>query len=196
MHEAVVAAGPEDAPLVGRLAEGVDGGVMFGAAGVKRDRTARRPKFARIGARQVGADDGPRIALVHRAEDDVAAGVEHIRVVRREEDRVGPREAVARIAHAAPVQVFRPDVDQLNLAVAAVGALERTLPTGRGADGAHIDDVHVVGLDRNVAALAGAHHFAVGPGDGAGDGVAGHADAGVVLLRAVDAVGNSSSTSM
>jgi hypothetical protein len=173
---------------MGRLAEGVDRGVVLGAAGVQRDRPARRPQFAHVAAGQVRADHLPRIAFVDGTEDHVAAGVEHVRVVRREEDRVGPREAVARLAHAAAVQVFRPDIDELNLAVAAVGALERALPAGRRADRAHVDDVHVVGLDRDVAALARAHHLAVGPGDGPGDGVAGHADAGVVLLRAVDAV--------
>ena len=54
---------------------------------------------------------------------------------------------------------------------------------------AGIDDVGIARIGRDVAALAAAHFVPVLAGDDAVVGPAGDGDGGVVLLRAVDAVG-------
>src|SRR2546430_2471333 len=62
-------------------------------------------------------------------------------------------------------------------------------PRGFRADAAAIDDVVVLGMDRDEAALAGAGIAAVAERDGAPLGRRGHRYGRVVLLRAVDPVG-------
>src|SRR4029453_7492232 len=86
-------------------------------------------------------------------------------------------------------RLLRPDVDQLDLARAMVIALQRAGAARARADGADIDDVVVARIDGDEAAFAGARIGAVGQGDDAPLRGAGHRDRGVVLLRAVDAVG-------
>ena len=84
--------------------------------------------------------------------------------------------------------VLGPHVDVPHLAGAVVVALQGPAAARRAADGADEDDVAVLRVHRHVAALSGARDAAVLPCDGAVAGARGHADAGVVLLGAVDDV--------
>src|SRR5262249_9313987 len=86
-------------------------------------------------------------------------------------------------------RLLGPHVDQLQLARAVVVALQSARAAGRGADGADIDDVVVLRVHGDEARLAGAGIGAVGQGDDAPFRRRRHRDRGVVLLRAVDAVG-------
>jgi hypothetical protein len=70
-----------------------------------------------------------------------------------------------------------------------VVALQRAGTTRARADGADIDDVVLLRVDGDEAALAGAGIGAVGQRDDTPFRGARHRDRGVVLLRAVDAVG-------
>ena len=70
-----------------------------------------------------------------------------------------------------------------------VVALQRAGAAGARAHRAAVDDVGVGGVDGDEAALARAGVGAVAQRDGAPLGGGGHADGGVVLLRAVDPVG-------
>src|SRR4051794_37242469 len=67
--------------------------------------------------------------------------------------------------------------------------LQRATAAWRTAHSADIDDVRIFGMHCNKATFAGASGITITPGNRAVIGVAGHADARVVLLRAVDAVG-------
>ncbi len=80
---AVVRADPQDAGLQRRLGQGGDGVAAVVA----------RPRLA---ARHVGADRVPLVAAVDRLEDDIASIVDRLRVVRRDQDRRVPVEAVGR----------------------------------------------------------------------------------------------------
>src|SRR3546814_1344367 len=90
------------------------------------------------------------------AEHVVAAGVEGAAVMRREHDREGPGEAVFQVLRRDAGGFLRPDVDQLHLPGAVVVALQRAGTARAGADGADIDDVGVLGVNGDEAALAGA----------------------------------------
>ena len=189
VHAAVVRAGPEHAGLEQRLGEREDGAVDLGARGVLVDRPARGAKLLGVVAGQVGADRPPGVAVVARAEDALAAGVEHVGIVRRERDGEGPLEAVLLRSHVLAEVVLRPDRDELRLLRAAVVAQQRTAAPAGAADGARVDHVAVLGVHGDVAALREADPIAVVPGDEAAPRAARHADGRVVLLRGVNAVG-------
>src|SRR5262249_29567111 len=78
VDEPVVAASPEDPGLPRRLRDGAEGVPEAGAGPA---------------AGQVGADLLPLVAAVGRLEEVVAAEVNGLRVVRREEERRAPVEA-------------------------------------------------------------------------------------------------------
>ena len=67
--------------------------VHFRAVHVARDRTARRSHRLRIVAREIGADAVPALAAVRRLPQVLRSGVEHLRVDRREDDRIRPLPA-------------------------------------------------------------------------------------------------------
>ena len=188
VHQPVVAARPEDTRLVGRFGKGKDGAIGLRAAGVQRNRPARRLEFLRVVAREVRADCLPAIAFVGRLEDVVAGHIERVGIVGRDDDGIGPGKAVFEFGRIVAVVGFGPDGDEPYLSRAMVVALERAAAARRTADRAHIDDVRIVRMDGDVAALAGAGRVTVAPGDGALLGAAGHGDAGVVLLRAVHVI--------
>src|SRR4051812_39468517 len=66
VDQPVVRAGPEDAALVRRLAEGEDRAIVLRAGVVAADWPAGGLEFAGIVARQVGADHLPALPLVGR----------------------------------------------------------------------------------------------------------------------------------
>ena len=67
--------------------------------------------------------------------------------------------------------------------------LQRATTTRGGADRANIDNVRILRMGGDITALAGASHVTIAPRDDALNRVAGDADAGIILLRAIDAVG-------
>ena len=77
VDKAVVAAGPEHPRFVRRLGKGIDCAIAFGAGVVVGDGAARKTEGVRVVAAQVRTDGLPAVALVVRAEDMVAGGVEH-----------------------------------------------------------------------------------------------------------------------
>src|SRR3546814_2895808 len=87
--------------------------------------------------------------------------------MRREHDREGPGEAVFQVLRRDAGGFLRPDVDQLHLPGAVVVALQRAGTARAGADGADIDDVGVLGVNGDEAALAGAGVDRVGERDDA-----------------------------
>ena len=189
MQQAVIRASPDHARLVRRFRQRVDRGVVLGADGVAVDRPARRLQRLGVGAGQIRADLLPGLALVSRLEYLVAADVNRVAVMRREDDRVGPGEAVFIGPRAQAGGAARPGGDQPDLLNAMVIALQAVAAARRTADGADVDDIGIVRINRDIAALARADDVAVFPGDGGIAAAAGHAQARIVLLRAIDVVG-------
>ncbi|GBD16896.1 hypothetical protein HRbin26_01806 [bacterium HR26] len=110
-------------------------------------------------------------------------------VVGRELDREGPLEAILQVLRPlGHAQLFRPDGDVALLAGAVVVADQPPIALA-AADRPADHDVGIVRLDRDVAALAAARLVPLGRRDGAVDRHAGQADRSVVLLGAVDPIG-------
>src|SRR6185437_13403109 len=97
MHEAVVAAGPNQALLLGRFGDGKDDVVVLGAGVVLGDGAAGGLLLALVVAGEVGADDGPVIAHVGALKEHVAAVVNRLGVEGRGGDGGGPLEAVLHV---------------------------------------------------------------------------------------------------
>src|SRR5262249_19342897 len=141
------------------------GRMDLGPRALPGDLAARGALARAVVEAQVGRDALPAHALVLGAEHAVAAGIERLRIVRREHDREGPGEAVLQVLGRDAGRLFRPDIHQLDLARAMVVALQRAGAAGRGADGADIDHVVVARIDGDEARFAGAGVGAVGQGD-------------------------------
>ena len=90
----VVGAHPDHAALETRFDHRVDRRIHLFTGHVSRDRIARHDLILRLLRREVGADDVPRDALVHRAMQHVRGLVDHALVVRRHVDDGLAREAV------------------------------------------------------------------------------------------------------
>ena len=179
VHEAVVRARPQHAARDRRLREGEDRAVVLGAGVVLRDRAARGAEPLRIVSREVGADGLPRLALVARAEDAVAAVVEHVRVVWRQRDRRRPLEPVAHGARALPRARLGPHADEPRLFRAAIVPRDDPLVL------AGVDDVGVVRPHRDVSGLAAADREVIRGGHAGDRRAARDAHRSVVLLAAV-----------
>src|SRR5579875_210264 len=188
MDQAVIAAGPEHAGLFGRFAERKDSVVDLSSGIVLGKRTARRTLFRFIVTGQIGANDLPAMSAVSRAEQMVAADVEHIWVVWRKFDREGPLEAVLQsIGTLRHADHFRPDGDVV------IGVIRLIVPpqqsvTKAAADRAAIDNVGIVRPHVDVAALATTGNPPLRRPDRAVKGHAGHGERGVILLRTVDSI--------
>ena len=190
VDQPVVGAGPEQPLPVRGLDEGEDRAVVLGAGGVLGDRAAGRLLPALVVAGQVGADRLPARPFVRGAEHHVAGDVEHVGIVRGDQDRIGPLEAVPEVLRPPPAVLLRPDGDDPDLRGRVVVAEHHAAAAGGAADGSGVDDVRIVGAHLDVAALRVADRVAVAHADDALVRAAGHADGGVVLLRAVDPVRN------
>ena len=185
VHPAVVRAGPDRVDVLPRRREREHHRVGFDAGLVLGDRAARRLHRLRIRARQVRADALPALAVVGGAPDVLRRGVEHLRIDRREHDRVGPLEAFLDVDRGIPHRVVRIDVDRALLAGLAIEAAQVA------AVAAGEEHVEVFRIGRDVAALAAADRVedrrqaALAR---AGVGLAADAGRAVVLLRAADVI--------
>ena len=51
--------------------------------------------------------------------------------------------------------LFRPDVDEAQLACSVIIMLEGSMTSGRTTDSTDVDDIRIIGFDRNESAFAG-----------------------------------------
>ena len=193
MQEAVVGTGPDEPRLDGRLADAehharvLDADVVAGEA-------AGEAHAAPVVEAEVGADDLPGLAPVLRAVHVLAADVDRVVIVRGDENRGIPDEAVAHAVRRAPA-LLGPHLDGPVLApvllVAHHDAADHARPGRRGPD-----DVGVDRIGGGESALAAAHvvpHAPRNPGDAPlphDAAVAGAPVGGLVLLVAEDVVGD------
>src|SRR5262245_5123083 len=171
-----------------RFNEGKDRRVGFRADGVEVDWTTGRLERFGIGPGQIRADCLPCVPLVGALQHPVAADVERVWIVRRDDDWIGPGESLFVLAGAKTARRVGPARDQPDLIGGSVVSLERISPSGGGANRADIDDVGIVRTNRDIATLAGTGDEAILPEDAGVVGAAGNRDAGVILLRAVHVV--------
>ncbi len=97
---------------------------------------------------QVGAEDIPRAAAVIAQHDVLGAEKKLLRIVRREEDRVRPAEAVFHLRRGDAVEILRPRAHRLARAGDPVVALHQRVVV------AAVSDLVGVGLRRDEGALA------------------------------------------
>ncbi len=147
LHRAVVGADPDDTRRQRRLGDGRDGAELDVAAA---------ERLAVVVGREVGADLLPRVAAVERSEQHLRAGVEDLRVVRREHQgrvpvppqrRLVLRPARHDVGHGAQHLVDAPVIAELRGVVepARVGRVDAVVHPVAGADGDPVGHVHLAG---------------------------------------------------
>src|SRR5262249_20357053 len=182
VHEAVVAARPDEPLLLRRLGDREDGAEGFDAGVVAGDRAAGPLLLRLVVAGEVGTDHVPVLAGVARAEDHLRAVVDDLRVEWRAADRRGPLEAVLHLFAALARRILWPRGDFARLAGAIVVAREDAEVF------AGVDDVRIAGIGVDVARLAAADVVPVGEMDAAGEAVARPLRRAEILHRAGDVV--------
>ena len=175
LDQAVVGAGPERVRGLERRSEGVDRAALLGRRGILVGELAQARRDARALARQVGADGAPGGAAVAGLEDHVGGEVEHVRVGRREDDRLRAVDPVGVAEHRDRRHVLR--------LVGGPPVLGHHVAAGA------VDDVRVERVGCDVAVLDGAHRVPVAEGDRAVVAAAGDAHRAALLLAAADLVG-------
>ena len=138
-----------------------------------------------VGAREVGTDHAPAVPAVGGSVDVLAAGVDHVVVVRRNVDGEGPLEAVAHIGGRPALGVVRPHAHRAGDPGGELVPLEDALVAPRPD---HVVGHRVGDGEPDLAAAYGAPrpHRNRAPGEGVG----GPAGRGPVLTVAVQVVGN------
>ena len=183
VDEAVIGAGPDQIFLHRRFDDRKNCVVNFDARIVFGDRPTRCRLFGFVIAREVRTDNRPTHPGVGGLEEDFTRVVERLRIVGREDNRLGPLKAMFDVGGGPSDGIDGPGIDRLFLMDVAI--LARNLAT----IGSGVNDERVSWIGRNVTALAATDVVPVrtidrSVGTGTGDG-----DGGVVLLRAVDVVG-------
>src|SRR5262249_56633957 len=126
-----------------------------------------------VAARQVRCERFRTTRRVRGTKGDVGGGIEQMRVVWGEEDRVRPLEAIFEIPGAPAAVGFGPDRDNAHLPAAVIIAQQYPPPPRRTADCPRVDNIRVLGMDGNVAALRTPSGIAVAPENGPFVGTAG-----------------------
>src|SRR5262249_47797748 len=122
VHEPVVAAGPQDPLLLRRLGEGEHGAKDLDAGVVARDRPAGPLLFILVVSREIAADLLPTLTCVTGAKDDLAGVIDDLRVLRRDENRGGPLEAILHLGGRDAARIPWPCRDVAGLTGAAIVA--------------------------------------------------------------------------
>ena len=179
MDQTVVGAGPDHTLLQGRFADRIERAVDLFAGSVARDRFAARALRALGAGGEIGADLFPGDAAIARAVHELRTVVDRARIVRRDLHGRNPLEAVDQVAARIAVERLHADPVALLVGGVQVEAAELALATA-------VDQFGMFDIGNDGTGLAtgtGAEILAVAQRQ------AGHDDGGVVLLRAVDAVG-------
>ena len=151
MDEAIVCAGPQHSLLLRRFRERENRVVILDRGDVVGERPAARLLFAFVVPRQVFADCFPTVALVGRLEDAFRGGVNHIGIMRRNQQRRDPLEAVREIDRAVAGIVERENARIVRVLFVLIVNRQVTFVVG-------INHVPVPRIGNDKAALAAAGH--------------------------------------
>ena len=193
MDQPVVGARPDQPRLRRTLVNRVDHAAVLHPDVVGGEAAGDGLPLAVVGG-QVRADLLPALAAVRGAVDMLAAHIDGVAVVRREEQREDPLEPVAQRLRRPAHRALRPHLHLPELPGSLVVADHD--PAGRARSrGARPDDVRVLRVRGGEAALAAADrvpHPAGNPGaeKAPGEGAARAPRRGAVLPVAEDVVGN------
>src|SRR6185437_2892178 len=183
VHQPVGRACPDLLLVEGRYRQSRHVGKDLRARLVEIDRAAARRLGRRVVACQIGADRVPAAPGVGALEDDLRGDEQLLRIVGREEDGMGPAEAVFLLSGGGAFQIVRPGTDVAVLPGREVVAQEDTEIT------AAIGDVRVPRLRSDEGALAVGDPAPVAGGNHTLGGCARALEGALVLLRAVDMEG-------
>ena len=183
VEQSVVGAGPDYTLLQGRFCGGKYSTVVFYAGVILRNWSTGRAQFRGIVTGEVRTNDFPALAAIFRHVQVVGGGVQALGVMGREEDREVPLKAVLHTFGAVAHRVVWPYVDGLFLLGAVVEAGQVA------AVATAVNDVVVQRIYSDVGTLATSGRFPVALTDGAAIRAVQDPQGAVVLLRAVDAVG-------
>ena len=111
--------------------------------------------LALVVAREVARDGFPVHARIGGAEQALAAVVQHVGIVRRNQQRRGPLEAVLQARGAFAIAQHSGHADDLRLARALVEHRQQALVV------AGEDDIRIGQVRRDVSGLAAAHRIPV-----------------------------------
>ena len=154
MHLAVIRAGIEHALLRRRLVERVDHAAVFDTDVVRRQAAGDLLPVLVV-RRKVRTDYLPALAPVRRAVHVLAGHEERIRVVRREQQRERPLEAVLQRLGRPSAGALRPDFHVADVPIAHVHPGDNAAARA-GAGRARPDHVRVARIGRREAALTAA----------------------------------------
>ena len=178
VHQTIVRPGPDHALLQPRRGERKHGGIGFHPSLIARDGTARWAQRSRIMRGQIRADLFPALTFIAALPDMLRGDIERAGIMRIEQDREGPLEALGNVAGRRAHGVVRPNGDGAALSGAMVVTGEQA------AIAAGKIDIGIARIGRDIAALAATHgdtieaaqHILVAPA------ARRHADGRIVLL--------------
>src|SRR3984957_1005985 len=183
MNEAIIGTGPQQSLLARRLGEREYGVVVLDAGDVERDRAAGGLLFALVVAGQIRTDDLPGASLVGAAYHELRRRVEHVRIMQRDEQRLGPLQAELQVRRAVARHVERVHGYVARVVRAMI------VPRHLAAVGVRIHHFRILGIRRDETALAAPDLVPILAADDSVIVTARDRNGGVVLLRAVHAIG-------
>src|SRR5581483_9068781 len=179
MNQPIIGASPEQTTFNRRFGKGKDRAIVFRAGVIFGDGASGSLQLRRIIAREIRADNLPTAPLVGRAEDMVAGHIEHIGVMRREQNRTCPLEAILLVYGSPTRRQFGPDGNIAQLMAAVIVARNVALiVTGK-------DDVWIIRAHSDIAAFASANRVTIGYGNACQGRTTGNRERRVILLRTV-----------
>src|ERR1700733_7427638 len=183
LHQTVVGARPDQILLHRRFYDRKNRVVDFHAGNVFCDGSAGGLLFLLVVARQGRADDVPAHPAVGCLEQDFARKIQSLRIVGRKRDGFGPLESVFYVGSGPTDRIYRPGIDAQCFAGAVVVAGDLA------AVGTGINNFWIARIRSDITAFAATDVVPVGAIDSASGTGARDANCGIVLLRAVDVVG-------
>ena len=183
MNQPVVGARPDQPLLKRRFGHRENRVVKLRSGIVDIHRPARRLLLALIVARQIRTDRLPMHAAIGRFEQSLARVIQNVGIVKRDQHRRGPLKAVVQNRRAHSIREPRENGDVLKLPVMFVEPRDVALI------GARIDDRWVARIGSDVARFPAPDVVPFRPADRSLRAAAGDGDGRIVLLRAVNVIG-------
>src|SRR5580692_8584355 len=116
MHQAVIGARPQNVFLLGRFSERKNDVIVFDGILILGDWATGILLLGFVVASQIRADFRPGVACIVGAKYILGSVINDVGIVRRNDDRHGPRVAVLLDARGVPTDIFGPLLNTLSLA--------------------------------------------------------------------------------